>query len=395
MHQDLASLVVISIGAAFVPLLVGLFRIRVAEVVFLLAFGIVAGPHVLNWIHITESVRLLSELGLGLLFFLAGYEVERRSVTGLSGKLAALGWLISLGVASVVAVVATRLDWIHDTIGVTIALTTTALGTLLPIVRDANLLHTRFGQFFMGAGAWGEFGPIVAIAILLGTKSKFFALVTLLTFALIAVILWAIPAQLRNERINQVIAAGHKNSAQTGLRLTILLLLVLLSLASGFGIDAVLGAFVAGVIVRRLLPDSEDSILRPKMEALAFGFFVPLFFIVSGANLDIQSIAQHPLRLLLFFALLLVVRGVPQYLLYAKALPQRQQRKAFALLCATALPLLVAITQLQVTAGEMCPETAAALVGAGALSVLVFPLAASAQLRKSSMTPAAHAGQPH
>jgi Kef-type K+ transport system membrane component KefB len=169
-------------------------------------------------------------------------------------------------------------------------------------------------------------------------------------------------------------------------------LLVVLSASWGtehFGLSLALGAFVAGLIVRRYAPEHLENKLIPKIEAIGFGFFIPLFFIVSGANLDIQSIIANPLRLLLFFALLFVIRGLPQYVLYRNVLPSNPERARFALYVATALPILVAITSLELRDGAMLPETAAALVGAGALSVLVFPLLGDrlATMSSGSQTP--------
>jgi Kef-type K+ transport system membrane component KefB len=160
-----------------------------------------------------------------------------------------------------------------------------------------------------------------------------------------------------------------------------LLLIVLLAVAGSFGLDVVLGAFVAGIIVRRLAPPSEESSLTVRVEAIAFGFFIPLFFIVSGANLDIESIIANPGRLVIFFVLMLVVRGLPQFFLYRRAIPDGRQRARFSLLVATGLPIIVAVTTLEVQGGVMRPENAAALVGAGALSVLAFPLIGGSLVR--------------
>lgn len=374
MSEEFRSLVVIAAIAAFVPLLVGLFRIRVAEVVLLLAGGVIFGPEVIGWISVDSSIELLSELGLGLLFFLAGLELEARAVRGESGKLAAIGWGVSLLLAAAFSFALSLSGAVHDTLGVAIALTSTALGTLLPILRDSGQLNTRFGTFFMGAGAWGEFGPIIAISVLLGTQSSFVALISLAAFGLVAFGLATLPARLAGDRVRAILERGHHTSSQTALRFTMLLLITLLALASDFGLDVVLGAFVAGIIVRRFSPPSEESSLQTKMEAIGFGFLIPLFFVVSGANLDIISIIQSPGRLVLFFVLLLVVRGIPQFLIYRKAIPEPRQRGRFALLVATALPIIVAVTSIEVDAGIMDPRNAAALVGAGALSVLVFPL---------------------
>lgn len=374
MTEELRSLVVIAAIAAFVPLLVGLFRIKVAEVVLLLGAGVLLGPEALGWISVDDSIALLSELGLGLLFFLAGMELEQRAIRGQSGKLAAIGWGISLVVASLAAIVMTAAGNIHDTVGVAIALTSTALGTLLPMLRDRGELNTRFGTFFMGAGAWGEFGPIIAISVLLGTKSSFVAILSLVGFAVVALILATLPARLAGDRVRAILARGHQTSSQTALRFTMLLLILLLALAGSFGLDVVLGAFIAGVIVRRFAPPTSDAVLQGKIEAIGFGFLIPLFFVVSGANLDIVSIIENPMPMLRFFVYMLVARGLVQYVVYRHAIPDRRERARFSLLVATALPIVVAVTSIEVEAGVMLPSNAAALVGAGALTVLVFPL---------------------
>lgn len=386
MSEEFTSLVVIAAIAAATPLIVGLLRIRVAEVVLLLFGGVLFGPSLLGWINVDDSISLLSELGLGMLFFVAGMELEPKAVRGLSGRLAGTGWGISLALAIGFAFLLTITDVISDTLGVAIALTSTALGTLLPTLRDSKELNTPFGTLFMGAGAWGEFGPIVAISILLGSESKFVAIITLAAFGLVAVVVAILPTKLASERVRTLLEAGHHTSSQTAVRVTMLLLIVLLAVAGSFGLDVVLGAFVAGIIARRLAPPSTESQLTVRVEAIAFGFFIPLFFIVSGANLDIESIIENPRRLVIFFVLMLVVRGLPQFLLYRKAIPDGRQRARFSLLVATGLPIIVAVTTLELEGGIMRPENAAALVGAGALSVLVFPLVGNALVRGRTKT---------
>jgi len=371
---NVASLLVITIIAASVPLIVGLLRLKVAEVVLLLGLGVVFGPQVLGLITLNETINTFNELGLGMLFFLAGFELEAHAVQGRSGKLAISGWLTSLALAFLVTWGLWEIGFVKDLAGIAIALTSTALGTLLPVLRDRGLLHTEFGTYFMGAGALGEFGPILAIALLLSSNSLLFTLITLGVFALVAVVIWRSPGRLMTDRVKAIVERGHQTSSQTAVRWTVVLLLFLLGLAATFGLDAVLGAFVAGVVLRRYAPPGEGNRLAPKIEAIGFGFFIPLFFVVSGAKLDIASIRENPLRLLVFFALLLLVRGIPQYVLYRFALPDTRERWQFTLYVATALPILVAITGLEVSDGAMLPENAAALVGAGALSVLVFPL---------------------
>jgi Kef-type K+ transport system membrane component KefB len=156
--QNLFSLLVIVAIAAAVPVILGFMRIRIAEVVLLLVGGVIFGPEVLGWIQIDDSIDLLAEVGLGMLFFLAGMELEPHAVQGRSGKLAAIGWLVSLSLALIVSLTLDAMGLFDDGLAVAIALVSTALGTLLPIMRDSGLLSTKFGTYFMGAGAWGELG---------------------------------------------------------------------------------------------------------------------------------------------------------------------------------------------------------------------------------------------
>ena len=371
---NVASLLVIAIISASVPILVGLFRLRIAEVVLLLGFGVIFGPQGLGWITINDTTNTFNELGLGMLFFLAGYELEMSSLSGRSGKLAVSGWLVSLGLAFGVTYALWATGFVKDFAGIAIALTSTALGTLLPILRDRGVLHSPFGTLFQGAGALGEFGPILAIALLLSSNNIIYTLGTLVVFAVVALLIWRAPGKIMTNRINAIVSRGHHTSSQTAVRWTVVLLLFLLGLAAYEGLDAVLGAFVAGVLLRRYAPPGKGNVLAPKLEAIGFGFFIPLFFVISGAKLDIDAILASPIRLVVFFVLLLVIRGLPQYVLYRYAMPDTRERWQFTLYVATALPILVAITSLEVENGVMLPENAAALVGAGALSVLVFPL---------------------
>lgn len=382
--RELNSLLVIAAIAAATPLLVGLLRLPVAEVVLMLAFGVIFGPEVLGWIELDAAIDLLAELGLAFLFFAAGLELEKRAVEGRSGKLALTGWLISAALALVAAGILQRLGVIDDFLGVAICLTSTALGTLLPILSDKGLLKTPFGNYFMGAGAIGEFGPVLAISLLLSTKSFWLALLSVALFAAVAFVFAKAPALLRTNRVMAVIERGQETSAQTAVRLTALLLVALLAIAEDFGLDVVLGAFIAGIITKQLVPTSEQSVLQTKVEGIAFGIFIPIFFIVSGARLDISSILANPSLLFVFFVLLLIVRGIPQFVLYRRAIPHAKERAGYSLYVATALPIIVAVTSVELASGFMDPSVAAALVGAGALSVLVFPLVAQRLLPKRS-----------
>jgi Kef-type K+ transport system membrane component KefB len=369
--QALQSLFVVALVAALAPLIVGIMpRLRVPQVVVLIVSGVIVGPQVLDLAE-PASIELLSNVGLGFLFLLAGYELELALFRQRAGKLAVIAWVASAVLAGVLVGLLASVGLVRAFVPVALGLTTTALGTLLPILRDNNMLRGAFGSFVLAGGAVGEFFPIVAIAVFLGSNGRFFGLLSLLVVAVIALVLSLIPRLGRGGRLQQILAEGQGATAQTTLRWTVAMLLLLLLIANAFGLDAVLGAFLAGVVLRRWAPGDVKS-LEDKLDAVGYGFFIPVFFVASGMGLDLRSIVHSPGRLVLFFGLLLLVRGLPTLLIYRSALP-RPQRLELVFLMATALPLLVALSEIGLETGEMLPENAAALVGAGVLSVLVFP----------------------
>jgi Kef-type K+ transport system membrane component KefB len=371
LQQSLTDLLIVSLVAALTPILAGLLSgLRVAQVVILILGGILVGPQVLGWAE-PESIELISNVGLGFLFLLAGYELELRLFRERAGRLALTSWLVTAVIAIAVTGVLAATGFVRAFVPIAIGLTTTALGTLLPILRDNRMLEGRFGEFIMAAGAVGEFLPIMAIAIFLSTQGVFLGLLSLVIIAGVALLFTFLPRLVRNRKIREILAEGEHATSQTTLRWTMVLLLALLVIAADFGLDVVLGAFLAGVVLRRWTPGDMHS-LEAKLDAVGYGFFIPVFFVTSGMSLDLQSIIESPVRLVVFFLLFLAVRGLPALLFYRRDLPMRG-RVQLMLLTATALPLLVALATIGLESGTMLPENAAALVGAGVLSVIVFP----------------------
>jgi Kef-type K+ transport system membrane component KefB len=372
----LNTLVVVGVVAALAPLIVALLPgPRVPQIVLLIIGGIVIGPEGFGLADPTVLV-LLANIGLGLVFLLAGYELDPAVFGERAGRLALVGWVIALGLAAGLVGILEAAGFVRAFVPVALALTTTALGTLLPILRDHNLLAGRFGRYILAAGAVGELLPILGIAIFLGAHSQFVGILSLASVGVLALVLSVAPRIARGTRIERVFKEGEHSTSQTTLRCSIVLLLFLLAVAAQFGLDVVLGAFLAGMVLRRWAPGDVHS-LEEKLDAVGYGFFIPVFFVVSGMTLDVDSIAENPLRLLVFFVLLLLVRGLPALLVYRRALSMTQ-RLQMMFITATALPLLVALAEIGLRNGTMLPENASALVGAGVLSVIVYPAVAVA-----------------
>jgi Kef-type K+ transport system membrane component KefB len=258
------------------------------------------------------------------------------------------------------------------------ALATTAIGTLIPILRDAGELPTRFGSFLLAAGAVGEFGPILLITLALSAGHPIEEAALLAAFVGIAVLVAVVA--VRSTFVGwPLFERTLEASSQLAVRLSVLLIFGLVALAYELGLDLLLGGFVAGLITRMALRGREVNLFEAKLTAIGYGFFIPFFFIVSGIEFNLDALVSSTRALWelpLFLALFLVVRGVPAFALYRGVLADRRDRLALAFYSATELPLVVAITTLAVEAGHMRTSTAAALVGAAMISTLVFPLVA-------------------
>jgi Kef-type K+ transport system membrane component KefB len=385
LQQDLINLAIISLLVALTPIVAALLsRLRVPQVVILIVGGILIGPQVLGWAD-PKGIELVSNLGLGFLFLLAGYELELELFRERAGRLALKSWLLTALVAIAVTGALAAVGFVHAFVPVAIGLTTTALGTLLPILRDNRMLEGRFGGLIMAAGAVGEFLPIVAVAVFLSANGAFLGLVSLVVIGGIALLFTLVPRLVRNTRLANIMSEGEHATSQTTLRWTIFLLFALLVIASKFGLDVVLGAFMAGVVLRRWAPGDTHA-LEAKLDAVGYGFFIPVFFVTSGMSLNLRSIIESPARLVAFFVLFLAVRGLPALFFYRNDLPMRG-RVQMMLLTATALPLLVALAEIGLDSGTMLPENAAALVGAGVLSVIVYPAVAVSIARPGAHPP--------
>ena len=387
--KGLDDLVAVALVAALAPLVVAMLPgPRIPQVVIFLLGGVLIGPHVLGLAD-TSSIQLLANIGLGFLFLLAGYELDPRLLRQQPGRLAIGGWLMSAAIAVGVTAGLTAAGYIRDYVPVGLALTTTALGTLLPILRDNNMLGGEFGRYVFAAGAVGELFPILIIAVFLGQRGSFVALASVALVGALALTLTFVPRLARSAAVQRVVTEGQEATGQVTLRWSMVLLFALLAVASWFGLDVVLGAVLAGMVLRgwtrHLNVDAES--LEHKFDAVGYGLFIPIFFISSGMSFDLKSISEDPLRLLLFFVLLIVVRGLPSLLVYRRALAP-VQRLEMTFITATSLPLLIALAAIGEQDGVMLPSTAASLIGAGVLSVLVFPLIAVGLHRRAALTPA-------
>lgn len=382
MHLGDAGFLAVVTAAVLAPLLArGLDRwVRVPIVVFELVLGIAIGPAVLDLVEPSEFVERMSDFGLAVLFFVAGNEIDARVLRGRGGTRAVVGWLVSLAAAVAVGFL---VDPGAGAIVIGIALSSTALGALMPILRDSGQLETPFGRAVTAVGAVGEFGPLIAISLFLGGRGLEVSSVVLLIFVVLAGAVLLVAQRVPHGRLHGIVTATLHTSGQFAVRVIVFIIAALVALSLFLDLDMLLGAFAAGMVwqlIMRNAPEPDRREVQSKVEAVAFGLLVPVFFVTTGVTFDLDSLISDARNLALvpiLMLLLLVVRGLPSMLAAPPGAPARE-RLAVALLGATGLPIIVAVTAIGVDEGVLSPAVAAALVGAGMLSVLLFPLAGMA-----------------
>ncbi|MBV8989685.1 MAG: cation:proton antiporter [Solirubrobacterales bacterium] len=383
MISDTSTFFPVLLAAAAAPLIsAGATRllpmIVVPIAVVELALGAVIGPHGFRLSHVDPALQVMGTLGLGFLFFFAGYELDFKQMRGAPLRLAAVGWGISLALAYSIAGVFAATGFVISGLLTGSAMSTTAIGTILPVLRDTDQLEGRFGPSMLAAGAVGELGPVMIVTLLLSASASKVSQALILGIFIVATIVAALVSSGAAGRAKGFLGESLNTSGQLPVRLTVVLVFALVVLADSLGLDVILGAFAAGLMVRFVLHGRTNQRFESKLDAVGFGFLIPFFFIESGMNLDLSALTSSVeaiLKVPLFVACFFLVRGLPALLLYTRELNLRD-RLGMALFSSTQLPLVVAITTLGIEQGKMKQTTAVALVTAGVISVLVFPTAA-------------------
>jgi Kef-type K+ transport system membrane component KefB len=377
------SVAVVAAVAVLAPLVPRLTGLRLPALVLEILLGVVVGPQVLGWAHVDEPVRVLSLVGLAFLLLLAGLEIDFNRLRGRILRSTGLGFAVSFALALLVGYGLRAADLVRSPLLIAIVLSATGLGIILPILKDAGETSTSFGRVVVAGASIAEVGPIVLLSLFFSGKTggvggKLALLVAFVVF--VAAVAAVILGLERSMRISEALLRLQDTSAQIRVRGAFLLLVVFVVLASRFGLEAILGAFFAGATLRLVDRDQAmtHTFFRAKLEAVGFGVFVPFFFVSTGMKLDVESLFESGstlARVPIFLAALLLVRGLPA-LFYRQLADSGSQLVAAGLLQATSLSIPVVAGQIGVELGLISPHSYVALVAAGLLSVIVFPLVA-------------------
>jgi Kef-type K+ transport system membrane component KefB len=387
------NLLVVSAIALVAPLLLGAFpKIRLPAVVLEILAGIAVGPAGLGWVEIDAPIQVLSLVGLGFLLFLAGLEIDLAHLRGPVLRTASMGFVATLALGVVVGFAFRAAGWVRSPLLIAVALSATTLGVVIAVLKDTGQTDAPVGRLTLAGATVADFAGVLLLSLLFSEMSgstgsrlllfgMFGVLVALTVMALTRLRRWA--------ALEAVLVKLQDTTAEIRVRFAVLLLIAFVAMAGTLGLETILGAFLAGAILGMV---DRDTMTHPnfhlKLEAIGYGFVIPVFFVSSGLRFDLDALVDAPsalARVPLFLLALLLVRGVPAAL-YAPTVGRRQAAAA-GLLQATSLSFLVTATSIGVTLGEMTPVNAAALVTAGLLSVIIFPLVAATLLRTSALSP--------
>jgi Kef-type K+ transport system membrane component KefB len=390
-------LIVVAVAFA-VPFVLGLYpRLRLPSVVLEIVAGIVIGPSVLGLVELDDTISVISVIGLAFLLFLAGLEIDFSRLRGRVLRLTTLGFVLSFAIAIAVSLVLEVSGLIETPLLVAIILCATSLGVLIPVLKDTGQVDSTFGQLVIAGGTIADFGAVILLSVFFSGEGGVGA--TLLLIGSLVVLAGVVFLAVRRAETSRAIRSDlirlQDTTAQIRIRGAVVLLVGFAAIADELGLEAILGAFIAGAILSLLDRDQEMTHpdFRRKLDAVGFGLFIPVFFVASGVNFDLDALASSASNLLMvpiFLAALLAARGLPA-LLYRGLITSREVAVT-ALMQATSLPFIVAATAIGEELGLLGAAEGAALIGAGLLSVLLFPLIALSLLGGRASAGAAPAG---
>jgi Kef-type K+ transport system membrane component KefB len=381
-------LIVVAVGFG-APFLLGLVpRLRLPSVVFEIVAGIVIGPSVLGWVEVDDTISVLALMGLAILLFLAGLEIDFGRLRGRLLQLALVGWGISFAIALAVSLLLEAAGLVETPLLVAIILCATSLGVIIPVLKDVGELNSKFGQLILAAASIADFGAVILLSFFFsGEGGPGSTAILLAAFVgLLAVTFVVVRGAERSTRIEDDLLRLQDSSAQIRVRAAMLLMIAFVALAESLGLEVILGSFAAGGLLSLLDQDRRmtHATFRTKLEAIGFGLFIPVFFVTSGIRFDLSALLDKPSNLAMvpiFLAALLVVRGLPA-VTYRGFVGARRAQIA-GVLQATSLPFIVAATAIGQSLDLMDSAEASALIAAGLLSVLIFPVTGLSMLKRA------------
>src|ERR1700759_2890288 len=384
------NLLIVVAAGLLAPLALGFFpRVRLPAIVLEIVLGIVIGPSGLGWVKPDAPVSILALVGLAFLLFLSGLEIDVERLRGRIVKLTVLGFVVSFAIAIGIGIGLRSGGFVKSALFVAIVLVATSLGVIFPVLKDSGTTSSSLGELVIAAASIPDFGSIILLSLFFSGKSSTSTagrLILLGIFALAVVLAGvAIASAERSGSLSRGLQRLQDTTAQIRVRAAFLLLIGFTALAESVGLETILGAFAAGALLSLL--DRDETTTHPqfrlKLEAVGFGVFIPIFFVASGVRFDLNALfssGSTVARVPLFLLAIYLARGLPAFV-YVRLLGRSKSAIA-GILQSTSLPFIVAATQIGIQLGVVSRASAAALVAAGLLSVVISPALGLVLLRR-------------
>jgi Kef-type K+ transport system membrane component KefB len=387
------SVAIVAVTAFLAPLVVDRIRgLPVPVAVIEILLGVVIGPDVLGWAEVDEPVQVLALLGLAFVLFLAGFELDLHQVRGRLLRAAGLGYVCVLGASVVVGVVLDRFGLVDSAFLAAILLSATSLALVTPVLREGEQLSTHLGQLSMACASVSEFAAVALLSLLFTKETDSTSVRWALAGAFLGVIIviGVVAARVSHARaVRRLFERLHGGTAQIRVRGSMMIMALFVVLAQEVGLEAILGALVAGALLGVLDRGAlrEHAEFRAKLDAVGYGFLAPVFFIWSGMSIDLDALRDQPSRLVLigvFFVAFLAVHlvAIP---IYRRTVSARGALVASLLGATSSLPFVVTATAIGQASHLITAATAAAMLVAGVLSAMVFPVIALVLVRREEI----------
>jgi Kef-type K+ transport system membrane component KefB len=388
------NLLIVVAAGLLAPLALGFVpALRLPAIVLEIVLGIVIGPSVLGWVTPDQPVSILALVGLAFLLFLSGLEFDVTRLPVRILKLTGVGFALSFAIAIILGLGLKAGGFVKSPLFVAIVLVSTSLGVIVPVLKDSDNISSSFGQLVIAGASSAEFGAIILLSLFFSGKSSTSTAGTLIllgVFGLVVVVVGVAIAGVEHSiSLSGVLRRLQDTTAQIRVRAAFVLLVGFTALADQVGLATILGAFAAGALLS--LIDRDKTMTHPqfrlKLEAAGFGVFIPVFFVTSGVRFDLNALfasASTVARVPLFLVAIYLARGLPA-IVYVRLLG-RSRAVVAGVLQATTLTFTVAATQIGLQLGAITQATAAGLVAAGLLSVVISPALGLALLRREEST---------
>ena len=387
MEQRFIPLLSVVVLAFLVPIVLARFR-KIPVVVGEILAGILIGPSVLGWVHTADpTLETLAEIGFAFLMFLSGLEIDfsilfAATRSGQDKKknpilLAGLSFLLTITLAAGMGLWLANAGFVKDPWMMTLFLSTTSLGIVVPVLKEKKMSTSGLGQTILLSALLADFLTMFLITVYIAIRSTGLSLNILLIGLLFipVVILYQFGQRhLRRPIVRRFIEELSDATSQLKVRGAFALMIAFVVMAELIGAELILGAFLGGVLVS-LISEPNDEKIRYKLDAIGFGFFVPLFFVYVGVQFDLQAFLNNPEAWILLPILLVAAFAIKliSALVFKLAYSWRETISSGMLLSAR-LSLIIAASAIGVRLGAISESTNAAIILIAALTAMFAPL---------------------